>query len=794
MMKNNSLKKVFVMASFCAAVLFAVFTVSGCDSANRQSEGQKPLVYAVNGIKEGGDLSFVKEASFNGETVSFTSEKCKEKYNRVITSKNGIFKPNTDYILEFSAKVENSGSLLALIRSDKYPKSGDYSSTSIANTSGGVSTRTMHFKTDQNAADYRLCMSTVDKAKVEICDVKIYEGSLEKYYAPVANPKPYKLDRKGLPTGSKEFDVLLPNNTGGAVVKASDFGVKVGEKDIITKLNLAIEHCRKIKAAKLVVDKGQYYLNEEKSIEIKDMQDFEFDGGGSTFVFYKTNNRVPNMKVDFCKRTLLRNFNFDWDWEKSPLASIVEVVKIDRQKKFVDVKFLEYDDFPKKDCRIVNLSVFDPKTQSVGTEFSFDIYYDFGVGNKIIIPQKEWLSGNLLRMHLSEVHHGYEVGQQFRMQHYYYVMNGIVQSGNVHLTLKDINIYSCAGHAFVIKDKQQYWHFKNVNIKKPENKFRRAITCTADHCHVANTLGYAKYEDCEFSYGADDCINFHDNSGFARRKSEYSLITSNVDRSNFNNDSVIELRNGDFSPTGFTAKLKACKNIDPKKGVYEFIFDQKVPQEKIDGFVMFNRNYATRNMILRNCYFHDNRARGVIIECPDVTIENCRFKHSEHGALKIESGYTFNLWSEGYGADNIVVRNCTFEQGSPHPVAESGKARDVYMGVYMRYNSFKDQTMYPIINNVLFENNTFIDSFGSIASISSAGNVTFVNNKFIAKTPRVNEKYYRGAIYASYASNIKIVNNTWYASPLVKNPGAFIETRKVNGFVFEGNKIVKEKE
>ena len=93
MMKNNSLKKVFAMASFCAAVLFAVFTVSGCDSANRQSEGQKPLVYAVNGIKEGGDLSFVKEASFNGETVSFTSEKCKEKYNRVITSKNGIFKP-----------------------------------------------------------------------------------------------------------------------------------------------------------------------------------------------------------------------------------------------------------------------------------------------------------------------------------------------------------------------------------------------------------------------------------------------------------------------------------------------------------------------------------------------------------------------------------------------------------------------------------------------------------------------------------------------------------------------------
>lgn len=121
MMKNNSLKKVFAMASFCAAALFAVFTVSGCDSANRQSEEQKPLVYAVNGIKEGGDLSFAKEASFNGKTVSFTSEKCKEKYNRVITSKNGIFKPNTDYILEFSAKVENSGSFLPLYAATNIP-------------------------------------------------------------------------------------------------------------------------------------------------------------------------------------------------------------------------------------------------------------------------------------------------------------------------------------------------------------------------------------------------------------------------------------------------------------------------------------------------------------------------------------------------------------------------------------------------------------------------------------------------------------------------------------------------
>ena len=787
-LKFNVICKTMAFFALCASALLTPTPSFGGDLPDEEN-------YIIEGI---GSKNFVitKDAVFDGQKISIAAENCTKKYNHILYTKSGLFELDTDYILEFTVKVDSpdkEGAFYAFIRSDKFPKEKDILSCTVPSTRGCKTTRRIQFKTGRFASAYKLCVAAIDKTNVEICDIKIYEGVLETYYAPSENPKPYKLNREELPTGAKEFDVQLPNNPKGAVVNAGDFGVKVGEKDIVTKLNNAIEYCRNIKAAKLVVEKGTYYLDEPKSIELKKMEDFEFDGGGSTFVFYKTTGRFPNMKVDLCKRTKLHNFNFDWDWEKSPLASIVEVVNIDRQKKFVDVKFLEYDDFPKKDCKITNLSCFDPKTQSVGTEFAFDIYYDFGVGNQVIIPKKEWLSGNLLRMHLPSVYPKYEVGQQFRMQHYYNGgMNAIVMSGNVHLTLKDINVYSCAGHAFVIKDKQQYWHFKNVNIKKPENKFRRAITCTNDHCHVVNTLGYGKYEDCEFSYGADDCINFHDNSGFARRKSEYSLITSNVNRSSFNNDSVIELRNGDFSPTGFTAKLKACKNIDPKKGVYEFIFDQKIPEETIDGFVMFNRLYDTANMIVRNCYFHDNRARSMVMSGRNITIENCRFKHSEHGGLKIGCCYTFDIWSEGAGADNIVVRNCTFEQASPHPVAESGKDRDIHLGVYMRYNFLPDQTKYPILKNILFANNTFIDTFGSIASISSAGNITFANNKFIAKTPRVNERYYRGAFYAKCASNVKIVNNTWYASPLVKNPGAFVESRDVKNFVFEGNKIIGE--
>ena len=54
-----------------------------------------------------------------------------------------------------------------------------------------------------------LYIDSVYNANVEICDIKIYEGILEKYYAPSENPKPYKLSKKGLPTGAKDFDARL---------------------------------------------------------------------------------------------------------------------------------------------------------------------------------------------------------------------------------------------------------------------------------------------------------------------------------------------------------------------------------------------------------------------------------------------------------------------------------------------------------------------------------------------------------------------------------------------------------
>lgn len=121
-----------------------------------------------------------------------------------------------------------------------------------------------------------------------------------------------------------------------------------------------------------------------------------------------------------------------------------------------------------------------------------------------------------------------------------------------------------------------------------------------------------------------------------------------------------------------------------------------------------------------------------------------------------------------------------------------GKARDIFIGVYMKTDPSTERTSYPILSDILFENNTFRDSFGLIAFISSAGNVTFRNNTFLNPGSRLNPLPYRSAFFVTHAQNVKIVNNIWEASPNVPNPGVFIVPDTVQGVIAEGNQIVPE--
>ncbi len=723
--------------------------------------------------------------SADGKTLSVDTTGVAGDWNWALRTRPGVLRPGTGYVAEFRYRVAEPDMAKRYFYMLSRPVSADHPHLDTMRQSLGDSAefRRARLKfTTGSDADGAFQIHMFRRMRGEITGFTLTEGTGELYFPASADAKPFTGEWGTLPTGAREFEVERPKNSGGRTLYAADFGVAPGNPDNVPALNRAIEVCRESGAGRLALAPGVYRMTSDASVIFDGLRDFEFDGGGATLVYHK--KREANFQVRNCERTVLRNFNFDWGWEADPLASVVEVSGVAPDS--ADFRFIEYDRFPRRDVRIAIVSSYDPVTKSVGIEGGFDRGFEFFAGRGR--PRTEWLSDNVLRVHMQNPGQ-FKTGQLFRMQHYYYDMHGIVMSDNRHLTLEDVNIYSCAGHALTVGGVQQYWQFRRVRIAAPAGVPRRAITCTADHCHIAQSRGFFKMEECEFSLGADDCLNAHDCSSFATKSGPNTLIAR---RGGFLPGAPVELRYGDYSPTGFKAEVRSVRPAPDQPGMFELTFAEPVPEplEEGEGFILFNWTYDTRNIIIRNNYFHDNRARGLLLLGRDVTVENNRFFHNEMGAIKIETGYTFNSWSEGFGADNIVVRNNRFDSVNPRDIGNDGKARDIYIGVYMKSDPSAERTDYPILSNILFEDNTFENSFGLVAFISSAGNVTFRNNTFVNPAPRRKPLPFRAGFFVTNSRGVRIVNNRYVASPNVPAPGVFADPDSVRELIAEGNTVI----
>lgn len=710
-----------------------------------------------------------------------------ESYMRVVEFKNGALKPDTRYVLKMSVKIsdaEDGAHLHTLVRNTAAYRDGTDILKHNTYAYDKQPQTTLKFKTPKNASEYALVFTAYKKLKAEISNIVIAEDASLGFIPINGNVRHYKLDKSKLPTGSADFEVMRPYNPEGEVVNAERFGI-VPNKEISPKLfNKAMDYCRKNKAAKLLLQKNAVYkLVGDGSIAVADMENFTFDGNGSTLVFLKKN--APNFWVRGNKRVEIRNVKVDWDWETDPLASVVRVEAINQKEDFVDFKFVDYDKFPAYPnyVRAATLSGWDEKEKSVGLEGVMPFGYDMFAGRNPR-PKFKWLNPNTIRFYGKSRQNSLKVGRLFRMQHYYYDMNNMVMWNNKHITISDFTVFSNPGHAFVQHGKQQYTLMERVKIVLPENSGKRAITCTADHYHIASSLGYIKVLDCEFSRGADDCINFHDNSSFGVKKSENSLVAR---KSYGTVGDTVEFRNSDYSPLGFEAKITGHKKTE--SGKCEILFDKPLPDSKFGKYVLFNKAFDTRNIVVKNSYFHHNRARGILVLARDVTIENCKFKRNEMGSIKIETGFTENIWCEGFGVDNVLVKNNTFESCNQMGRTRWSYEYDVFIGTYLKSDPSDAQTPYPILKNILFEGNLFKDNYGMAALIGSAQNVVFADNVFANETPRKNPQIYRNGFFIVSSSDVKILDNKFTKSEMTPRLGVWYDKSDTKNIVVSGNKV-----
>lgn len=705
-----------------------------------------------------------------------------------LESRDGSFVPGHRYEVRFRAKVEGGAKnsfLYTLIRPAAEPSDRlDAGRLAIHPTNGEWKEVSLQVE-DVERTDLRLQIHGYNRLRAEVADIRIVERPPLTFVpaTAVCTNGIVSVTPLFTPTGAQEFDVEMPRATGGCVLEAADFGVAESNPDNLPALKAALAAAKERKAARLVLKKGVYRLTTNEALTLEGLSDFTFDGGDSTFISHRRS--AAFMYVNECTRVRVANFKVDWDWAREPLASLVRVAAV--QKDSYDLEFVDYPDFPCKESHLVILSAFDPKTRSVGLEDGITRAIDFRRTNK---PDayRTWLAPN--RVRVKQAPAGIAPGQLYRLQHYYYQMNGVNMRSNAHLRLENVTILSTPGHAFLICGTQHHTLFDHVDIVAPKDDRRRIITCTADHLHMAQSRGYLKLDHCEFSLGADDILNMHDCSGFARRKDVHTIRTQNARAyGRLPKGTKVELRHGDYSPTGFTGTVREIKIVDAKGAVYDITFEEEVPEQTTDGFVMFDKTYDTQNVIVRNSYFHDNRARGLLILARNVTVENNVFRHQEMGAIKIETGYTFNVWSEGYGVSNVVIRGNLFDNVNPSGSNAGHGRRSIYSGIYLRTDPSSDTTGFPIIRDLLLEGNTFRDTCGVVGWFSSAHNVTVRKNVFEDPTPRRKEMDYRSQFRLVNAHDVRIVDNEWRVSPNVKAPGVVFDPENCANILFVGNRV-----
>ena len=635
--------------------------------------------------------------------------------------------------------------------------------------------------------------------QMEACAGQQASQAGETFTPLIGEANPAKGDLK-TPTGSESFEVLLPAQKEGETVSVAKFGASPDNPDNTKAFNDAIAYCAKSGAPKLVAPRGVYRFTKEDSVLFDKLSDFEFDGQNSTFVY---NHPVHHfMIIQGCQRTLFKNFSVDWDWDNDPLASIVRVEDVEATGAYADLRFVEYSRFPKRDIILLgSLLAVDPVTFSVGCHDGGGLYY----GPYPASPKVEWVSDNVLRLYAGSTPHfgmgkdwflkDVHKGGFYRLQHRLRGDGAINLGGNVNLTLSCVNVYSCPGAAFFAWGDQHHWQVLNSNVIRPYGT-KRAVTSLSDHFDIAQTQGYFKMEGCEISYGGDDCFCVI-GGGAIGEKTGPCTIKGRVYSHHFRVGDPVEIRQDDYTPTGFTAKIIAFKVIDQQNGISELTFEKPLPEQKGQTLILFNRHNNPKNFIIRNCFFHDNQARGVLLKGENITMENCRLLHNQLGAIHVYTGYRLADGADGCGASNIVIRNNLIENANPDERYKEGKMPAVYLFSYIRACKGdtplrrEDKTKFPIISDVLIEKNQFVDFPGTIVSLCSANNVIIRDNLIKVTKSQAGDLPYRGSIEASFASDVFAIGNKWVKSPYMGTPGLFIDKETTDGIFWDANEILE---
>lgn len=560
-----------------------------------------------------------------------------------------------------------------------------------------------------------------------------------------------------------EPTINLPAPKTAKILYVDDFSATGLSDDEVIKA--ALKACQEQQASKLVFASRAYHLNSptapaknEGHIQLAKLQDFTLDGNGAEFMCHHIS---PCITIKNCQRLVLENFVIDWDYQLAS-AGIVEVQSDGRTA----VRILDEYPLSEKTERIMAVSEYDHKN------FKWEMN-----GQELYNPKAVEKIGHQLLYSPSfeeerKPPHGsgkLAHGTELVVRHYVYEADAVNINHplNSDITLVNITIYQAPGHAFACYSSGRGFHIKNSRIARRPGS-NNLISVTADASHFAVTEGDILIEGCDFSYQGDDSVNIHGNWMILVDDSSESEIAFTTRLFNPNNvrfepgDKIRFCRGNTLEILG-EANILSCR-ADFKNEIGILRVDRELPFKLKSGDCFGNISRGCPNFIIRNNYFHDHRARGMLIQASNGLIENNLIENVMAGAFFLTSDC--NYWKEGFGCENLIIRKNVM-RGCNQAIWERGPKGRHMACLNLLVDTQDGLSPAHVHRNIRIEENTIENTPGLAMLISSSQNVAIANNIIInsnqepfAGTGEAIDATAKGSIMVTRSGNISLLGNT----------------------------------
>lgn len=547
------------------------------------------------------------------------------------------------------------------------------------------------------------------------------------------------------------FYILRPVAKKLKSVEASEFGLSTQSSDNTEALRKAFNYCKENPGTKLVIGEGKYRFSQNSTIYMDGLQDVVIDGTGADFV---TDKIGYFLGIKGCNCLEITGLSVDWDRDNDPIDEVFKVRNADPENHTFEMEFFQKENVDPA-MHMEAITQCDPESFTFGAKSSSKEWYRYQ--NTGEIRSVEAICGNVLKITHSGGLDKFSDGDMFILRHHVY--DGTVFSltgASKNITFSSLNIFGSPGMAIIAEGRSSHFQVLDTFIGvAPEYSDLHHVSLGADAFHFVNADGRFLIEGCDISRQGDDAINVHDGLGYIRAV-KGNKAWMHASGMIIEKGDVLGFKDRGFALTDFTAtvqdvKYESLQNaMAAEDGVADAFtslgedvvlravtFDKGISAAVEEGCTTWNKGYDSGNYVIRNNYFHENRARGILLQGSQGLCEKNTFYKIQGMAIRIVMDIIPQYWQEGTGVDGLkfsrnVVDNCDF--GSWGELIEISTSIDgrraesaVFKSIEISRNTFKNfDSKIMIADNVedlLFKGNRIatrneknIYQFGDICS------------------------------------------------------------------------------